>query len=81
MKLINKKKVIFLLSGKGSNLLTILKKIRDDEVLQEVPVIIFSNLSEEKDIEKATALGISEFMVKSNFTLDELADKIKVLIG
>ncbi|MDQ3076286.1 MAG: response regulator [bacterium] len=60
---------------------TILKKIREDSKLGETPVIIFSNLSEEKDVEKATQLGISEFMVKSNFTLDELATKIKLLIG
>ncbi len=59
----------------------ILEKIRKDDVMSKIPVIIFSNLSEEKDIEKATKLGISEFMVKSNFTLDELAEKIKILIG
>ncbi len=58
----------------------ILKKIREDENLKRIPVIVFSNLSEEKDIEEANKLGISEFMVKSNFTLDELAEKIKVLI-
>ena len=55
----------------------ILKRIREDEKFKNTPVIIFSNLSEEKDIEKAQKLGISEFMVKSNFTLDELAEKIK----
>lgn len=60
---------------------TILKKIRENRDLGDTPVIIFSNLSEENDIEKATKLGISEFMVKSNFTLDELAVKIKLLIG
>jgi DNA-binding response OmpR family regulator len=60
---------------------TILKKIREDKKIGEVPVIIFSNLSEEEDIQKATKLGISEFMVKSNFTLDELVKKIKLLIG
>jgi CheY-like chemotaxis protein len=60
---------------------TILKKIREDETIKNIPVIVFSNLSEEKDIEKAKALGISEFMVKSNFTLDELAEKVKTLIG
>lgn len=60
---------------------TILQKIREDSKLGSTPVIIFSNLSEEKDIEKANKLGISEFMVKSNFTLDELATKIKLLIG
>jgi DNA-binding response OmpR family regulator len=59
----------------------ILEKIRQDKTLLSIPVIVFSNLSEEKDIQRATKLGISEFMVKSNFTLDELAKKVKDLIG
>ncbi|MFA6324729.1 MAG: response regulator [Candidatus Paceibacterota bacterium] len=59
----------------------ILEKIREDKALLTIPVIVFSNLSEEKDINRATKLGISEFMVKSNFTLDELAKKVKGLIG
>jgi len=59
----------------------ILEKIRQDKALLSIPVIVFSNLSEEKDIQRATKLGISEFMVKSNFTLDELAKKVKSLIG
>lgn len=60
---------------------TILGKIRENEIIKDIPVVVFSNLSEEKDIEHAKKLGISEFMVKSNFTLDELADKVKSLIG
>ena len=59
----------------------ILEKIRQEKSLLTIPVIVFSNLSEEKDIKRATKLGISEFMVKSNFTLDELAKKVKDLIG
>jgi CheY-like chemotaxis protein len=56
---------------------TILKKIREDKAFENIPVVIFSNLSEEKDIQRARRLGISEFMVKSNFTLEELVEKIK----
>ncbi len=59
----------------------ILKKIRDDKELKNLPVIVFSNLSEEKDMEQANKLGISGFMVKSNFTLDELVQRIKEVIG
>ncbi|MBP6866341.1 MAG: response regulator [Candidatus Pacebacteria bacterium] len=59
----------------------ILKNIRKDEVIGKVPVIVFSNLYEEKDVKEANHLGISNFMVKSNFTLDELIEKIKMLIG
>ncbi len=59
----------------------ILKKIRENPKTKSIPVIVFSNLSEEKDIKKAQDLGIVEFMVKSNFTLDELAQKIKETVG
>ena len=59
----------------------ILEKIRQNKEYLTIPVIVFSNLSEEKDIKRATKLGISEFMVKSNFTLDELVKKVKSLIG
>ena len=59
----------------------ILKKVRENPKTKDIPVIVFSNLSEEKDIKKAQDLGIVEFMVKSNFTLDELAQKIKETVG
>lgn len=59
----------------------ILEKIRQNKDLLTIPVIVFSNLSEENDIKRATKLGISEFMIKSNFTLDELSTKVKSLIG
>jgi CheY-like chemotaxis protein len=59
----------------------ILEKIRQNKEYLTIPVIVFSNLSEDKDIKRAQKLGISEFMVKSNFTLDELTKKVKDLIG
>lgn len=60
---------------------TILKMIRENAKVSMSPVIVFSNLAEEKDIAEANKLGISDFMIKSNFTLDELVTKIKSLIG
>ncbi len=59
----------------------ILQKIRASENTKTTPVIIFSNLAEDKDIMKAKELGATDFMIKSNFTLDELAEKINSLIG
>ena len=58
----------------------ILKKVRETESIKNLPVIVFSNLSEEKDIERATKLGATDFMVKSNFTLDELVERIKKVL-
>lgn len=59
----------------------ILKKIRENIKTAKTPVVVFSNLSETTDIQKARDLGATEFMIKSNFTLDELADKVKSLIS
>ena len=60
---------------------SILERIRGETLYEKTPVIVFSNLSEEKDINHAKELGANEFFVKSNFTLDEISDKIKETIG
>lgn len=55
----------------------VLEKIRANEKLKEVPVIVFSNLGQPEDIEKAKGLGATDFLVKANFTLDDVIIKIK----
>ena len=59
----------------------ILQIIRKEPAYLNTPVIVFSNLSEEKDIEKSKSFGVKEFMIKSNFNLDELTVKIREMIG
>jgi len=58
----------------------ILKKIRETKGLEKLPVIVFSNLSEEKDVSRAKEFGATDFMVKSNFTLDELVSHIQSIL-
>jgi two-component system alkaline phosphatase synthesis response regulator PhoP len=60
---------------------TALEAIRKIEGMEITPVIVFSNLGEEKDVLRAKELGANDFMIKSNFTLDELVEKIKSVIG
>ena len=64
----------------GTDGFGILKSVRENPATAKIPVIVFSNLSEEADIKRAKELGATDYMVKSNFTLDELADKIKDLL-
>ena len=68
-----------LLPGKDG--FEVLKKIRSTEATKAIPVIIFSNLGQKEDIEKAKALGVDDFLIKANFTLDDVVGKIKKLIG
>jgi two-component system OmpR family response regulator len=55
----------------------ILKQIRERETNSEIPVLIFSNLSDDADIKKGLELGATDYLVKANFTLDELAEKVR----
>jgi DNA-binding response OmpR family regulator len=59
----------------------VLKQVRENEATKSIPVIVFSNLAQDEDIKKAKDLGANDFMIKSNFTLDELAEKIKGILG
>ena len=58
-----------------------LKTMQENKDWSKIPVIVFSNLSEEKDINRAKNFGAKEYMIKSNFTLDDLAQKIKTILG
>jgi PleD family two-component response regulator len=42
-----------------------------------VPVIVMSNLGDQEDIEKAMALGANDYLVKANFTVDQIISKVK----
>ena len=50
------------------------------EAHKDVPVIVFSNLSDDKDIKKAMDMGADEYLVKANFTLEELVAKVKKIV-
>ncbi len=59
----------------------VLKKIKTTDTLKNVPVIIFSNLGQKEDIEKAKNLGAEDFLIKANFTLDDVVAKINGLVS
>lgn len=59
----------------------ILADVRKSPTWKNLKVIIFSNLGDETDIKHGMELGVSDYMVKANFTLDELVEKIKTLLG
>ena len=50
----------------------VLKKLQDDKDLSKIPVIVLSNLGDQKDINKAKDLGAKEYLLKANFTLPEV---------
>jgi CheY-like chemotaxis protein len=55
----------------------ILQKIKMDERLKKIPVMILSNLSKPGDLEKAKLLGAAKFIVKAASSLDNIIDEVK----
>src|SRR3989344_4556460 len=48
---------------------------RTDE-LKSTPVIVVSNLGQQKDIEKAKALGANDYLIKAEVAIEEIVQKI-----
>lgn len=59
----------------------VLKSMKEHGQLKDTKVIVFSNLGEESDIKTCMNMGANDYLVKANFTLDELVEKIKSLIA
>jgi len=55
----------------------VLETIRQDPLLEKLPVIIISNLGQPSDIERGKALGIIDYFVKARLSIEELVNKVK----
>lgn len=53
----------------------VLKRLRSEPKTKKVPVIILSNFDEQEMIEKGLTLGANEYLVKSQFTPEEISGK------
>ena len=56
---------------------SVLKKIKEDPKLKNVPVVLLTNLGQDEDIEKGNKLGAAGYLVKANLTPGEVIEKIK----
>ena len=54
----------------------VLKRLKDDSETKDIPVIVLTNLEGTGDIEKALELGATTYLVKANYSLEEVIQKI-----
>ena len=59
----------------------ILKELKENDETKEIPVIILTNLEGSGDVEKALSLGATTYLVKANYELKEVVEKIKETLG
>lgn len=56
---------------------TTLERIKQDEALSKIPVIVASNLGQAEDIARAKELGAQEFLIKSDVSLEEVIELVE----
>lgn len=59
----------------------ILKELKTNPETKDIPVIILTNLEGVGDVEKALEMGATTYLVKANYTLEEVVNKIKKALG
>lgn len=59
----------------------VLEEIRASKKWHSLPVLIASNLGQKEDIERGMSMGANDFVIKSDFTLDDVVKKINGVLG
>ena len=59
----------------------VLKQLKDDKETKDIPIIVLTNLEGTGDVEKALELGATTYLVKANYSLEEVLQKIKKALG
>lgn len=60
--------------------LELLKKMKEEEALKDIPVILLTNLSQKEEIDTGLGLGASDYLIKSHFTPSEVLKKVNSIL-
>ena len=58
----------------------VLAKIKEDSEVENIPVVILSNLGQRDDVERGLKLGAVDFLIKAHFTPGEIIEKIEKIM-
>ena len=58
----------------------VLKQLKKDKETKDIPVIVLTNLEGIGDVDKALGLGATTYLVKAQYGLEEVVEKIKAAL-
>jgi DNA-binding response OmpR family regulator len=59
----------------------VLQEIKADEQLKNIPIVLLTNLDSVSDVERALELGATTYLVKADYKLEEVTEKIKGILN
>jgi len=60
--------------------LEVFQALKEDKDTQDIPVVILTNLEKMENVEKVLEMGAKTYLVKANYTLQEIVEKVKAAI-
>ncbi|MDP3093942.1 MAG: response regulator [bacterium] len=58
----------------------ILERIRSDENLKDLKVVILSNLGQKSEVDKAFAMGATKYLIKAHYTPSEVVEEVRTIL-
>lgn len=58
----------------------VLDELKKEPATANIPVIVLTNLEGNTDVERALTLGATTYLVKTNYKLEEIVEKIKNIL-
>lgn len=59
----------------------VLEAMRKHKQLEDIPVVMLSNLGQKEEIERAESLGAKDFLIKAKYTPGEIVTRVKEILG
>ena len=59
----------------------VLKELKAAPETKDIPIIVLTNLEGVADVDKAIELGATTYLVKAQYSLEEVVEKIKKALG
>lgn len=57
--------------------IAVLKQLRADEQTKHIPIILLTNLADNYKLMEATAAGVFDYLIKSDWKLEDVVKKVK----
>jgi len=57
-----------------------LEVLKNDDATKDIPIIVLTNLESTQEIEKALVMGATTYLVKANYDLKNIIEKVKETI-
>ena len=59
----------------------VLAELKADPGFKDIPILILSNLGQESDIQKGKEAGAVDYLIKANYRMKDVVEKIKHYLG